>query len=143
MSLEVTTSIKGGSFLIESISPEDVFTPEDFTEEQRMIAATAEQFMENEVVPRIEEMESKVEGANEELLRKAAEIGLVSAGIPEEYGGLGLDQVSTTIIADKTGRYGAFATTFGAHTGIGTLQPTLSPKPSLAQTPWLPRPRLF
>jgi alkylation response protein AidB-like acyl-CoA dehydrogenase len=121
MSLDVTTLIKGGSFLIQSISPEDVFTPEDFTEEQRMIAATAEQFMENEVVPRIEEMESKVEGANEVLLRKAAEIGLVSAGIPEEYGGLGLDQVSTTIIADKTGRYGAFATTFGAHTGIGTL----------------------
>jgi alkylation response protein AidB-like acyl-CoA dehydrogenase len=121
MSLGTTTLIKGGGFLIETVSPEDVLTPEDFTEEQRMIATTAEQFIEEEVVPRIEELEAKVEGINEELLRKAAEIGLVSAGLPEEYGGLGLDVVSTTLIADKMGRYGAFATTFGAHTGIGTL----------------------
>ncbi len=122
MPQKTTTLIqKGGSFLIEETPPDAVFTPEDFTDEHRMIAETAEQFMENEVVPRIQAMENKQPGINEELLRKAAEIGLVSAGIPEKYGGEGLDQISTTIVADKSGRCGSFATTFGAHTGIGTL----------------------
>ena len=118
---ETLALVKGGSFLIQETSPEDVFTPEDFTEEHRMIAQTAQQFMENEVLPRIEEMENKEEGINEDLLRKAAEIGLVSAAIPEQYGGAGLDQISTTIVSEKTGLYGSFATTFGAHAGIGTL----------------------
>jgi alkylation response protein AidB-like acyl-CoA dehydrogenase len=121
MSQETLTLIQGGSFLIESPSAEEIFTPEDFTEEHRMIAETAEQFMENEVVPRIDEMEAKKDGVNEELLRKAAEIGLVGASVPEAYGGEGLDQISSTIISEKTGRYGSFATTFGAHAGIGTL----------------------
>ena len=121
MSQASLTLIQGGSFLIESVSPEEVFTPEDFTEEHRMIAETAEQFMENEVVPRIDEMEAKKEGVNEELLRQAAAIGLLGASIPEAYGGEGLDQISSTILSEKTGRYGSFATTFGAHTGIGTL----------------------
>ena len=113
--------IRGGSFLVQDLSPEEVFTPEDFTEEHRMIAETAQLFMENEVFPRIEEIENKKEGVNEEILRKAAQIGLVAAGIPEEYGGEGLDQVSVAIISDKSGLYGSFATTFGAHAGIGTL----------------------
>ncbi|MBM3803518.1 MAG: acyl-CoA dehydrogenase [Acidimicrobiia bacterium] len=121
MSQETITRIQGGSFLIKEVSLEDVFTPEDFTEEHRMIAETAEQFVANEVVPRIEELEAKKEGLNEELLRKAAEIGLLGAGVPQAYGGEGLDQISSTILAEKTGRYGSFATTFGAHTGIGTL----------------------
>ena len=121
MSEQTLTLIQGGSFLIESVAPEDVFTPEDFTEEHRMIAETAEQFIENEVVPRIEELEAKKDGVNEELLKKAAEIGLLGASIPEVYGGEGLDQISSTILAEKSGRYGSFATTFGAHTGIGTL----------------------
>ena len=121
MAEQTLTLIQGGSFLIESVSPEDIFTPEDFTEEHRMIAETAEQFIENEVVPRIDELEAKKEGVNEELLKKAAEIGLLGASIPEAYGGEGLDQISSTILAEKSGRYGSFATTFGAHTGIGTL----------------------
>ena len=113
--------IRGGSFLLQDLSPEEVFTPEDFTEEHRMIAETAQLFMESEVFPRIEEIENKKEGVNEEILRKAAQIGLVAAGLPEEYGGEGLDQVSVAIISDKSGLYGSFATTFGAHAGIGTL----------------------
>jgi alkylation response protein AidB-like acyl-CoA dehydrogenase len=121
MSQETLVLIKGGSFLTDTVSPEDVFTPEDFTEEHRMISETAAQFVENEVVPRIEEMEAKKAGVNEELLRKAAEIGLLGASVPEAYGGEGLDQISSTILAEKTGRYGSFATTFGAHAGIGTL----------------------
>ena len=111
MAEQTLTLIQGGSFLIESVSPEDVFTPEDFTEEHRMIAETAEQFIENEVVPRIDELEAKKEGVNEELLKKAAEIGLLGASIPEAYGGEGLDQISSTILAEKSGRYGSFATT--------------------------------
>lgn len=121
MSQETLALIKGGSFLTENVSAEDIFTPEDFTEEHRMIAETAEQFVENEVVPRIGEMEAKTEGVNEALLRQAAEIGLLGASVPELYGGEGLDQISSTILAEKSGRYGSFATTFGAHTGIGTL----------------------
>jgi alkylation response protein AidB-like acyl-CoA dehydrogenase len=121
MSTKTDPFIKGGGFLLESPPIEDVFTPEDFTEEQRMIAETAARFMETEVVPRIGEMESKQEGVNEKLMRKAAEIGLVSAGIPQAYGGEGLDQISVTIITEKSGRYGSFATTFSAHTGIGIL----------------------
>jgi alkylation response protein AidB-like acyl-CoA dehydrogenase len=121
MSTKTVPITKGGSFLLESPALADVFTPEDFTEEQRMIAETATRFMETEVVLRIGEMESKKEGVNEELMRKAAEIGLVSAGIPQAYGGEGLDHISVTIITEKSGRYGSFATTFSAHTGIGTL----------------------
>ena len=145
MSDQTLTLIQGGSFLIESISPDDVFTPEDFTEEHRMIAETAEQFLENEVVPRIDELEAKKEGVNEELLKKAAEIGLLGASIPEAYGGEGLDQVSSTILAEKSGRYGSFATTFGAHTGIGTLpivyfgneQQKAKYLPKLASAEWI------
>ena len=121
MAEQTVTLIQGGSFLIDTVSPDDVFTPEDFSEEHRMIAETAEQFIENEVVTRIDELEGKKEGVNEELLRKASEIGLLGASIPEAYGGEGLDQISSTILAEKSGRYGSFATTFGAHTGIGTL----------------------
>jgi alkylation response protein AidB-like acyl-CoA dehydrogenase len=137
--------IQGGSFLIDEILPEDAFVPEDFTEEQRMIAETAQQFMETEVVPRIEAIERKEEGVNEELLRKAAEIGLVAAGLPEQYGGSGLDQISVAIIADKSGLYGSFATTFGAHAGIGTLpifyfgneQQKAKYLPKLASAEWI------
>jgi alkylation response protein AidB-like acyl-CoA dehydrogenase len=145
MSQARLTLIQGGSFLIESVSPEEVFTPEDFSEEHRMIAETAEQFMENEVVPRIEAMEAKKEGVNEELLRQAAAIGLLGASIPEAYGGEGLDQISSTILSEKTGRYGSFATTFGAHTGIGTLpivyfgneQQKVKYLPKLASAEWI------
>src|SRR5262245_25863891 len=115
------TLVQGGSFRIESVPPECIFTPEDFTEEHRMIAETAEQFVENEVVPRIDELEAKKDGVNKKLIRKTSEIGLLCASSPEAYGGEGLDQISSTILSEKSGRYGSFATTFGAHTGIGTL----------------------
>src|SRR5262245_21195395 len=139
------TLVQGGSFRIESVPPECIFTPEDFTEEHRMIAETAEQFVENEVVPRIDELEAKKDGVNEELLKRAAEIGLLGASIPEAYGGEGLDQISSTILAEKSGRYGSFATTFGAHTGIGTLpivyfgneQQKAKYLPNLASAEWI------
>src|SRR4029079_7098429 len=86
--------IKGGSFLIEERTPEEIFTPEDFTEEHRMIADTTRQFVDNEVNPHIYELETHNWKLSRELVGKAAELGLIGANIPEEYGGLGLDQTS-------------------------------------------------
>src|SRR5918912_1276591 len=113
--------IVGGSFLIEERAPEEVFTPEDFTEEHRMIADTARQFMEGEVQPRIDDLEKKDWKLARELVRKGAELGFIGATVPEEYGGLGLDQVSGAIIGESLGRSASFAATMGAQGGIGLL----------------------
>ena len=113
--------IKGGAFLIEERTPEEVFTPEDFTEEQRMIAETTREFIDGEVRPRIPELEKHDWALSRELIKKSADLGLVGAVIPEEYGGLGLDQTSGTLVAENFGRAASFAVTFGAQTGIGTL----------------------
>src|SRR5215467_9726794 len=113
--------VKGGSFLIEERTPAEIFTPEDFNEEHRMIADTTRQFMDTEVVPRIDELENKDWKLARELVKQAAELGLVGASIPEEYGGLGLDQTSGALIAENLGRAASFATTLGAQSGIGLL----------------------
>jgi alkylation response protein AidB-like acyl-CoA dehydrogenase len=113
--------VKGGSFLIEEHAPEDVFTPEDFTEEHRMIGQTAEEFVLNEVVPNEPELEKKNWTLMVEILRKAASIGLMSIDIPEEYGGLGLDKISSVFASEKVAASASFATTMGGHAGIGTL----------------------
>src|ERR687883_213822 len=91
---------KGGSFLIEERQPAEVFTPEDFTEEHRMIAETTRQFMDNEVRPRTSELEKKDWKLARELVQKGAELGFIGATVAEEYGGLGLDQVSGGIIGE-------------------------------------------
>jgi alkylation response protein AidB-like acyl-CoA dehydrogenase len=113
--------ITGGSFLIEERTTEEVFTPEDFTEEHHMIADTARQFMDNEVRPRIDDLEKKDWNLARELVRKGAELGFVGATVPEEYGGLGMDQVTGAIIGEYLGRSASFATTLGAQGGIGLL----------------------
>src|SRR6059036_3128569 len=113
--------IKGGSFLIEERTPSEIFTPEDFNEEHRIIADTTRQFMDAEVLPRIDELEKKNWKLARELVKQAADLGLVGAGIPEEYGGLGLDQTSGALIAENIGRSASFATTLGAQSGIGLL----------------------
>ena len=111
----------GGSFLIEGRTPEEVFTPEDFTEEHRMIAETTRQFVDNEVIPRVPELENHDWELARELLQKAAALGLVGAKIAEEYGGLGLDQVSNALIGENISRSGSFAVTYGAQVSIGSL----------------------
>ncbi len=111
----------GGSFLIESRSPEEVFTPEDFSEEHRQIASTAAQFAREEIAPAIEAIEAKEPGAMRSLLQKAGELGFLAADIPEEYGGLGLDKTASALIADHLSLLASFSTAFGAHVGIGTL----------------------
>jgi len=112
---------KGGSFLLESPAPQDVFTPADLTDDQKLIGQTAEEFVIKEVFPHIKDLEAKKPGLMAELTRKAAELGLMSGGTPEEYGGAGLDKVASTVLTEKISIYGGFATTHGAHAGIGTL----------------------
>ncbi len=111
----------GGSFLIETADPEDVFTPEDMTEEHKLVAKAAEEFLLGEVAPLIDDLEAKQEGLMEKLLRKSAEVGLMGGDIPEEYGGMGLDKVSSLIITEKVPLGGPFAVANVDHTGIGSL----------------------
>src|SRR5687767_7599495 len=113
--------VKGGAFLIEELNPQDVFTPEDFNEEHRMIAETTRQFVDNEVVPHIDDLEKHDWTLARKLIKKAADLGLIAANIPEEYGGLGLDQTSAALIGENIGRSASFATTLGAESGIGLL----------------------
>jgi len=112
---------KGGSFLIEEHAPATIFTPEDFTDEHRMIGEMAEEFVANEVLPAEPELEKKNWKVLVELLRKGASLGLLSMDIPEEYGGLALDKVSSLIVSEKVAASASFATTHGAQAGIGTL----------------------
>jgi len=113
--------ISGGSFLLETRQPDEVFTPEDFTEQHQMIGQTAEEFAVNEIVPNVDKIEHKDFAVTRDLLRKAGELGLSSVEIPEAYGGLEMDKVTAAVIADHIAKYAGFATTWGGHTGIGTL----------------------
>src|SRR6201995_2684433 len=115
------TAAKGGSFLLESPAPADVFTPADLTYDQKLIGQTAEEFVVKEVLPSVKDLENKKPGLMAEMVRKAAEVGLVSGGIPEEFGGAGLDKIATTVLTEKLSIYGGFAVPHGAHAGIGTL----------------------
>jgi len=112
---------KGGSFLLESPQPGDVFTPADLSDDQRLIGQTAEEFVLKEVFPLIKDLESKKAGLMASLVKKGGEVGLMGGGVPEEYGGAGLDKISTTVLTEKLSIYGGFAVTHGAHAGIGTL----------------------
>src|SRR3984893_13777981 len=136
--IEAKQIVKGGSFLIEEQTPDSIFTPGDFNEEHRMIADTTRQFMDAEVLPRIPELENKDWKLARQLVKSAAELGLVGANIPEEYGGLGLDQTSGSIIAENLGRSASFATTLGAQSGIGLL-PIIYFGTEAAKQKYLPR----
>ena len=115
------SKISGGSFLLEERTPGEIFTPEDFTEQHQLIGQTAEEFATNEIVPNIEKIEHKDFSVTRELLKKAGELGLSGVEIPEAYGGLEMDKVTAAVIADHIAKYAGFATTWGGHTGIGTL----------------------
>ncbi len=115
------TKITGGSFLIEERNLDEVFTPEDFTEEHRQIAQTTDEFALKEIAPAADKLEKKDWPLTRELLKKASDLGLTSVEIPEAYGGMDMDKVSAAIIADHIAKYGSFVVSFGAHSGIGTL----------------------
>lgn len=112
---------KGGSFLLGQTNPQDIFTPEDFTEEHKMIFRTTMGFITDNVLANMEELESKKEGLNRELLEAAAELGLLGTEIPEEYDGMEMDKISSAIIAECMGWAGSFAQTQGGQVGIGSL----------------------
>src|SRR6195256_6194226 len=130
--------VKGGAFLIEERTPDEIFTPKDFTEEHRMIAETTRQFVDNEVTPHIDELEKHNWELARDLVKKAADLGLIGANIPEEYGGLGLDQTSSALIGENIGRCSSFATTLGAESGIGLL-PIIYFGTEAAKQKYLPR----
>lgn len=111
----------GGEFLVTDVAPEDVFTPEDFSEEHKMIYETAKDFVTKEVHPYIDALEEKNHDLVLKLLKQAGELGLLGTDVPESYGGLGLDKVSTTVVGEVMGTAGSFSVVYGAHTGIGTL----------------------
>jgi alkylation response protein AidB-like acyl-CoA dehydrogenase len=112
---------RGGGFLIEDSAPADVFTPEDFSEEQTMIREMTEQFVEDEVLPQVEKIEHKQWDVTVNLLKRCAELGLLGIEVPESYGGEDLDKVSAMIVAEKMARVASFAVSYGGHSGIGTL----------------------
>ncbi len=117
----IAKRVKGGSFLTEEREAGDVFTPEDLTEEHRQIAKTAIDFTQNEVMPAAAQIEAKNFEVTRALLRKAGELGLMGVDIPEEYGGLEMDKVTSALIAESISKLASFSVAFSAHVGIGTL----------------------
>ncbi len=115
------SKISGGSFLLEERQTSEVFTPEDFTEQHQLIGQTTEEFAVNEILPNVERIEHKEFQVTRDLLKKAGELGLSGVEIPEAYGGLEMDKVTAAVIADHIAKYAGFATTWGGHSGIGTL----------------------
>ncbi len=113
--------VKGGSFLVESVRPEDVFSPADINDEQKLIGQTGEEFVTKEVLPLAADLEQHKEGLMAELLKKAGALGLLGGGVPEEYGGTGLDRVSATVLAEKLSGYASFSVSHGGNSGIGTI----------------------
>jgi len=111
----------GGSFLLESRTPDEVFIPEDLNEEQRQVASTVAQFARDEILPNAAALEAKQPGILAGLLRKAGELGFTCVDIPEEYGGMGMDKITSTLITDHLAVLASFSTAFGSHTGISTL----------------------
>lgn len=111
----------GGNFLIANASPAEIFTPEDFTDEQRQIAQTTTDFAEKSVLPHTVELEAKNFEVTRKLILEAGSLGLLAVDVPEEFGGLNLDKVTSALIADRIATYASFSVAFSAHTGIGTL----------------------
>src|SRR5215213_3288212 len=130
--------MKGGEFLIADSSPGEIFTPEDFNEEQRMIADTTREFVDNEIQPQLPALENHAWEIARDLVKKGGDLGLLGATIPEEYGGLGLDQTTGVVIAEMIGRAGGFGTTFGAQTSIGLLPILYFGSEELKKT-WIPK----
>ena len=137
MTITATTS-RGGSWLIEDTAPESIFTREKLTEEHRLIGQTADEFMQNEVAPALERLEQKDWALAREMVKKCAELGLLGTDVPEEYGGLALDKVSSLIVGESVGQIASMATTFGAQTGL-SITPLLCFGTQEQKQKYLPR----
>src|SRR5262245_21994391 len=121
MTKQLNTLKKGGSFLIEETAADNLFTPEDLSEEHVMIRDMTEQFVEQEVLPLVDKIENKDWDVTIKLLKRCSELGLLGIEVPEKYGGENLDKVSAMIVAEKMSRVASFAVSYGGHSGIGTL----------------------
>ena len=130
--------MKGGAFLIEDCETADIFTPEDFNNEQKMIGETTREFVDNEIRPSLESLEKHDWQLARDLVTKLGDLGLLGATIPEVHGGLGLDQTTGALIAEMMGRAGGFGTTFGAQTSIG-LMPILYFGSDALKKTWIPK----
>src|SRR5215471_17579070 len=117
MTAPVTTP-RGGSWLIEAPAGEDVFTREQLNDEQQLIGRTAEEFVDGEVTPKLDQLETKDWALARTLVQRAGELGMLATDVPEAYGGLALDKVSSVVVGEAVGRCASFATTFGAQTGL-------------------------
>lgn len=118
----MTKAIQGGEFLVRETPAQDIFIPEQFTEEQRMMAQACQDFIDTEINPNIEAIDGmKDPGLVPSIFKKAGELGLLGISVPEEFGGMGMSFNTSMLIADIIGGSGSFSTTYGAHTGIGTL----------------------
>src|SRR5690348_12298626 len=111
----------GGIWLVEPLGASPQFTGADFTEEDLLYAKTAEDFVRNEVLPRLDAIEAKEEGLMPTLLRRAGELGLLMIDVPEQYGGLGLRKTTSMLVSERGALCASFSVSWGAHTGIGTL----------------------
>ncbi|MBP7181488.1 MAG: acyl-CoA dehydrogenase family protein [Flavobacterium sp.] len=117
---------RGGQFLVKETKCEDIFTPEDFNEEQLMMRDSVKEFVDKELWPNKDRFEKKDYALTEETMRKAGHLGFLSVAVPEAYGGMGMGFVNTVLVCDYiSGATGSFSTAFGAHTGIGTMPITL------------------
>ncbi len=117
---------RGGQFLVKETKCEDIFTPEDFSEEQIMMRDSVKEFVDKEIWPNKNRFEAKDYAFTEEVMKKAGEMGFLSVAVPEAYGGMGMGFVDTCLVCDYiSGATGSFSTAFGAHTGIGTMPITL------------------
>ena len=126
MEAEEKKIARGGQFLVTETKSEDIFTPEDFSEEQIMMRDSVKEFIDREVWPHKDRFEKKDYAFTEETMRKAGELGFLGIAVPEEYNGMGMGFVSTMLVCDYiSGATGSFSTAFGAHTGIGTMPITL------------------
>jgi alkylation response protein AidB-like acyl-CoA dehydrogenase len=118
--------LRGGQFLVKETNCEDIFTPEDFSEEQQMMKESVMEFNDREIIPHKARFEAKDYALTEEVMRKAGEMGFLGVAVPEAYGGMGMGFVSTCLTCDYiSSGTGSFSTAFGAHTGIGTMPITL------------------
>ena len=133
-----TKVLRGGEFLIQDADADGVFTPEKLTEEHRLIARTAQEFVDNEVLPKLDQLEQKDWGLARDLVKKGAELGLLGVDVPEAYGGLGLDKVTSLVVSEKLARSASFGATFGAHANL-TIVPLMLFGSEAQKQKYLPR----
>ena len=116
-----TNAIKGGEFIIRKTNPEDIFTPEEWTEEHEMIGKMCDDFINQEVVPVLDRLDKMEDGLMQSIIEKAGELGMLGLSVPEELGGMGVDFKTSLLATERLGPGHSFSVAYGAHTGIGTL----------------------